>query len=46
LFANWNKTFIPEFQGMPLERLFPDYVEPFVATLRARLVEAGELPAG
>jgi uncharacterized protein YbjT (DUF2867 family) len=46
LFANWNKTFIPEFKGMPLDRMFPDYIEPFVATLRARLVEAGELPAG
>ncbi len=46
LFANWNKTFIPEFKGTPLDELFPNYIEPFLAKLRAQLVASGELPAG
>ena len=46
LFANWNKTFIPEFKGTPLDELFPNYIEPFLAAFRAQLIESGELPAG
>jgi uncharacterized protein YbjT (DUF2867 family) len=46
LFANWNKTFIPEFKGTPLDQLFPAYIEPFLADFRAQLVASGELPAG
>jgi uncharacterized protein YbjT (DUF2867 family) len=46
LFANWNKTFIPEFKGTPLDELFPDYIEPFLASFRAQLVASGELPPG
>jgi hypothetical protein len=45
LFANWNKTFIPDFKGTPLDELFPKYIEPFVAALRAQLIASGELPA-
>ena len=44
--AHWNKTFIPEFKGTPLDRLFPDYIEPFVANLQAGLIATGELSAG
>ena len=46
LFANWNKTFIPEFKGTPLDELFPNYIEPFIDELRAQLVASGDLPAG
>jgi len=46
LFANWNGTFLPEFKGTPLEELFPGYIEPFVAAMRAGLVASGQLPAG
>jgi uncharacterized protein YbjT (DUF2867 family) len=46
LFANWNKTFIPEFKGTPLDELFPNHIEPFLVALRAQLVASGELPAG
>lgn len=45
LFGNWNKTFIPGFQGTPLDELFVGTVEPFVAAMRAGLIAAGELPA-
>jgi hypothetical protein len=40
--GHWNKTFIPDFKGTPLDRLFPDYIEPFVAGLKAGLVKAGQ----
>ena len=46
LFANWNKTFIPQFKGTPLDELFPNYIEPFLAEFRAQLAASGELPAG
>jgi uncharacterized protein YbjT (DUF2867 family) len=46
LFANWNKTFLPDFKGTALDGLFPGYIEPFLASFRAQLVAAGELPAG
>jgi hypothetical protein len=42
--GNWNKTFLPEFQGTPLDELFRDRVEPFVAATRAGLIASGELP--
>ncbi|NJD30950.1 MAG: hypothetical protein FIB04_03610 [Gammaproteobacteria bacterium] len=45
LFANWNKTFIPDFRGTPLDELFPNYIEPFLAQFRQQLIAAGELPA-
>lgn len=45
LFGNWNKTFIPEFKGTPLEELFPNTIEPFVAAMREGLIASGELPA-
>jgi uncharacterized protein YbjT (DUF2867 family) len=40
--GHWNKTFIPDFKGTPLDRLFLDYIEPFVAGLKAGLVAAGQ----
>lgn len=46
LFANWNKTFIPDFKGTPLDELFPKYIEPFLADFRKQLIAAGELPPG
>ena len=45
LFGNWNRTFIPDFQGTPLDELFVGTVEPFVAAMRAGLIASGELPA-
>ncbi len=45
LFANWNRTFIPDFKGTPLDELFPNYIEPFLAQFRQQLIAAGELPA-
>jgi uncharacterized protein YbjT (DUF2867 family) len=45
LFGNWNRTFIPDFQGTPLDELFVKTVEPFVAAMREGLVASGELPA-
>ena len=45
LFGNWNKTFLPEFKGTPLDELFRDHVEPFVAEVRTALIAAGEIPA-
>ena len=45
LFGNWNKTFIPEFKGTPLDELFINTVEPFVAAMREGLIASGELPA-
>lgn len=35
LWANWNAMHLPEFKGTPLEQLFPEYIEPFVDSLRA-----------
>lgn len=43
LFGNWNKTFLPEFQGTPLDELFRNRIEPFVAEVRAALIASGEL---
>ncbi|MDF3936438.1 NmrA family NAD(P)-binding protein [Pseudomonas citronellolis] len=37
LWANWNGLHLPEFRGTPLEELFPGYVEPFTAAMRASL---------
>jgi len=37
LWANWNGLHLPEFQGTPLEVLFPGYIEPFVAAMRASM---------
>ena len=45
LCGHWNKTFLPEFKGTPLQELFVDTVEPFVEATRATLIAAGELPA-
>lgn len=45
LFGHWNRTFIPEFQGTPLDELFVNRIEPFVAAVRASLIALGELPA-
>ncbi len=45
LTGRWNKTFLPEFQGTPLDELFLDRIEPFAAAMRAQLIAAGELPA-
>jgi uncharacterized protein YbjT (DUF2867 family) len=44
LSGHWNKTFLPEFKGTPLEELFPARIEPFVNQMRAALVASGELP--
>ena len=44
LSGNWNGTFLPDFKGTPLDELFPKYIEPFVAAVRAGLVASGELP--
>jgi uncharacterized protein YbjT (DUF2867 family) len=46
LFAHWNKTFIPQFEGTPLDELFTQYIEPFLAEFRAQLAASGELPVG
>jgi hypothetical protein len=43
--GNWNKTFLPEFKGTPLDVLFRERVEPFAAAMKAGLIAAGELPA-
>jgi len=45
LWANWNGTFLPEFKGTPLEELFPNTIEPFVAATRAALIASGDLPS-
>lgn len=45
LFGHWNKTFLPEFKSTPLEDVFRDRIEPFVAGIRAALVASGDLPA-
>lgn len=42
--GNWNKTYLPEFQGLPLDELFRDHVEPFVAAMKADLIATGQLP--
>lgn len=42
LWANWNASFIPEFKGTPLDVLFRDIIEPFIAaTLAAMGAPAG-----
>jgi uncharacterized protein YbjT (DUF2867 family) len=38
--GHWNKTFLPEFKGMPLDDLFRDCVEPFAAAMKAALESA------
>ena len=43
--GNWNKTYLPEFKGTPLDELFRDRIEPFAAAMKAGLIAAGELPA-
>jgi uncharacterized protein YbjT (DUF2867 family) len=43
--GHWNKTFLPEFKGMPLDKLFSDVVEPFAAAMTAQLVDSGQMPA-
>jgi len=45
LWANWNGTFLPEFRGTPLDELFPGYIEPFVAAIKAAMIASGQLPA-
>jgi len=35
LFGHWNKTFIPHFQGTPLEEVVTNRIEPFVAAMKA-----------
>jgi hypothetical protein len=42
--GNWNKTFLPDFKGTPLDELLRDRVEPFVAAMRAGLIASGDLP--
>jgi len=37
LWANWNGMHLPEFQGTPLETLFPEVIEPTVEQLKAML---------
>lgn len=37
LWANWNALHLPEFKGTPLEELFPSYIEPFTAAMKAAL---------
>ena len=40
LWANWNGLHLPDFKGTPLEKLFPGYIEPFVAQMQAALSAA------
>lgn len=37
LWANWNGLYLPEFKGTPLDQLFPSYIEPFNAAMKASL---------
>lgn len=37
LSANWNGYHLPDFEGTPLEQLFPNYIEPFVETMKNSL---------
>lgn len=37
LWANWNAMHLPGFAGTPLERLFPEYIEPRVRELQTVL---------
>lgn len=37
LWANWNALHLPEFKGTPLEELFPNYIEPFTAAMKAAI---------
>ena len=34
LWANWNAMHLPDYQGMPLDRLFPDVIEPTAQALQ------------
>jgi len=43
LWGNWNKTYLPDFKGTPLDVVFRDRIEPYLVELRAALVAAGEL---
>lgn len=43
LFGNWNRTFIPEFAGTPLNHLFRERIEPFVAAVKEALIASREL---
>ena len=38
LWANWNALHLPNFVGTPLDELFPNCIEPFVAAMQARAV--------
>lgn len=37
LWANWNATHLPEFQGMPFDELFPNVIEPTAQALQELL---------
>ncbi|WP_339485442.1 NmrA family NAD(P)-binding protein [Pseudomonas sp. EL_65y_Pfl2_R95] len=37
LWANWNGLYLPDFKGTPLDQLFPNYIEPFTAAMKASL---------
>ena len=37
LFPPGHGLHLPEFRGTPLEELFPGYIEPFVAGMRASM---------
>ena len=37
LWAHWNAMHLPAFRGTPLERLFPEYIEPRVRELQVAL---------
>lgn len=37
LWANWNAMHLPKFQGTPLEKLFPEFIEPRVKELQSML---------
>jgi len=42
LWANWNAMHLPEFRGTPLDRLFPEYIEPRVRELEAAMAAMAE----
>lgn len=37
LWANWNAMHLPDFKGTPLDRLFPETIEPMAAHLQSML---------
>lgn len=39
LWAHWNATHLPEFQGMPFDALFPNVVEPTAQALQGLLAD-------